>query len=249
MKQITLSLFDPALLAQTQPVNPTVYGAPARWWDAATINQTNGSIISNTTPWDDQSPNDDDAFSTAGNEPTYQTNVINGRPTVRFVDEERMLFEGGDLVLADFTILCVLLSASDSNYVSRGGFNRQIRINRLEEVRASWNVGVSGQEVVSNQFLSNANLPRMVGHRRLGTALDSPVRSFRFFDNSTEVEPISGGVSDALFGINQIGTLPSEFNTPLNIDIAELVIYDKALSSEEIRSLYNNYFKPKFALP
>lgn len=244
MKATTLNLFDTAFLARSS-VNPGSF-LPTRWYDAATIGQNNGSIVSNTTPWEDQSPNGDDAFASAGNEPTYQTNVINGRPTVRFVDEERMLFEGGDLVLDAFTILCVLLSASDSTYVSRGGFNRQIRINRLSQARASWFSGATGQELVSNLYTSNANLARMVGHRR--TAL-MPGHAFMFFDNANEVTPTTGGVDSSLFGINQLGVLPSEFATPLSCDIAEIVIYNTALSTQNIQALYTHYFKPKFALP
>lgn len=239
MKPTTLSLFDAPFLVQAA-IQPGLFN-PVRWYDAASINQANGSLISNLTPWKDLSLTRDDAFSTAGHEPTYQTNVVNGRPTVRFVGARRMLFQGGDLVLQDFTVLCVLLSASDSNYVSHSTFNRQVRTNYLNQARASWFDGNSGTELTSEQFLSNLNVPRMVGHSR------SP-DLFRFFDNLTEVPPTTGSVDSALFGVNQIGTL-GQHATPINCDIAELVIYNTALSTQSIQALYTHYFKPKFALP
>lgn len=247
MKAITLGLFDGPFLVQGG-IQPGIFN-PTRWYDAGSFSLANDSIISPEFPWDDQSPNDDDAVSTTGSEPTYkhdELSAINDRPVVRFVNEARMLFEGGDLVLDAFTILCVLNTAFDSTYVSRGGFNRQIRTSRLNEARASWFSGATGQELVSNLYTSNANIARMVGHRR--TAL-TPGHAFMFFDNANEVTPTTSGVDSSLFGINQLGVLPSEFSTPLNCDIAEIVIYNTALSTQNIQALYTHYFKPKFALP
>lgn len=253
MRATTLNLFDAAFLASAEAqaqaaVTPTSFGQPFRWYDASSLNYlTNGAFVSTGDPWDDKSPSDDDAFSTIGHEPTLQKNVINGNSTVRFVGAKRMLFEGGDLVLDAFTILCVALSASDSNYVSHSSFNRQIRINRLDEDRAGWFDGNSGSELISNQFLSNANQPRMIGHRRTD-ATDPAGRTFRFFDNATEITATTTNVDASLFGVDQIGTL-GQHATPLNIDIAELIIYDTALTTVEIQAIYNGYFKPKFALP
>lgn len=246
MRATTLTLFDAAYLAQTEApeIGPETFGPVTRWWDAASLNYlTNGATVSTSDPWDDLSANDDDAFSTTGAEPTLQKNVINGNSAVRFVGAQHMLLEGGDLELGDFTILCVALTASDSHYLAKSGVNRQIRINRLNQPRASWFSGSSGSELISNQFLSNANLPRMIGHRR-----NNSEGVFTFFDNATSVMPTTGGVNAGSFGINEIGTL-AEFSAGINMDIAELVIYNKSLLDSEIQALYYQYFKPKFALP
>lgn len=254
MQPGTLNLSDAAFILQTvtPEITPETFGPVTRWWDADSLNYlTTGAIVATDQPWDDKSVNDDDAFSTTGAEPTLQKEVINGHSTLRFVGDatgRHMLFEGGDLFLSDFTILCVALTASDSNYLGRDGFNRQIRINWNGQPRASWFGGNSGQELISNQFLSNANLPRMIGHRRFGNAPGSPIRTFRFFDNATEVLPTTTNVDDIIMVLNEIGTLAG-FATPISIDIAELVIYDRALTNEEIQTLYYEYFKPKFALP
>lgn len=247
MRATTLNLFDAAYLVQTESpsITPETFGPVTRWWDANSLEYlTNDAIITTADPWDDLSPNDDDAVTTLSNEPTFHTNVINGRPVVRFTGSDHMLFEGGDLeLMGDFTILCVGLTAADSNYLGRNGFNRQVRINRLGEPRASWFSGNSGSELVSTQFLSNASQPRMIGHRRtLGEGL------FTFFDNATLVMPTTGGVNPGSFGINEIGTL-AEFTPGINMDIAELVIYNKSLLDSEVQALYYQYFKPKFALP
>lgn len=246
MSATTLNLFDAAYLVQTESpsITPETFGPVTRWFDANSFSLANDAIISSAFPWDDQSPNDDDAFSTLGHEPTFHTNAINGRPVVRFTGADHMQFEGGDLELVgDFTILCIGLTASDSTYLGRNGFNRQVRINRSGETRASWFSGNSGSELISQLFLSNAALPRMIGHRRtLGEGL------FTFFDNATAVMPTTGGVNPGSFGINEIGTL-AEFTPGIIMDIAELVIYNKSLLDSEIQALYYQYFKPKFALP
>lgn len=245
----TLTLFDLAFLAQgatpVAGVTPASFN-PARWYDANSFSGdlADDALISPAFPWDDQSANDDDAASTNTHEPTFHTNEINGKPIVRFTAGQRMRFEGGDISLSDFTILCVALSGADSIFLSRDGGNTQIRTNRINQARASWFGGTSGEELISNQFLSNLSQPRLIGYRRFGNP--GPQRTFRFFDNLTEVMPTTGNVDTVPSLLNQIGIIDGG---PLSIDIAELVIYDTALTTDEIRALYNEYFKPKFALP
>lgn len=241
-----LTLFDPAFLIQVATpvvgITPAFFN-PVRWYDADTFSLADDAIISPAFPWNDQSPNGKDAVSDTGQEPTFHTNSINGKPIVRFAGAQHMVFE--ELFLGEFTILCVLRSGADSNYVGRVGINRQIRINRIDQPRASWFSGASGTELISNQLLSNAALPRMIGHRRNFT----PSGAFKFFDGLTDVDPIdSANWTSVTFGINEIGDLGDFTPTP-SIDIAELVIYDTSLTTDEIRTLYNDYFKPKFALP
>lgn len=246
MKALGLSLFDPAFVGRAA-VTPETFG-PARWWDADSLRDdyglTNDAIITPAYTWRDKSSNNLGAASTNGNEPQFKSSEINTRPVVRFQGTVHMLFSGGDLVLGDFTVLCVARSILDSIYVGRDGFNRQIRINRNNLHVASWFSGDSGTEKVSNSFTSNAANARMIGHRRSNNAV-SPV--FHFFDNTTVVEPDSGlACTNVAFGVNQIGVIDGG---PLNIDIAEIVIYNKALTDSEIQILYAQYFKPKFALP
>lgn len=246
MKAISLGLFDGPFLLQSPP-NPGTFG-PARWWDADTLRDdyglTNDALITPAYTWRDKSSNNLGSASTTGNEPTFKSSEINTRPVVRMQGTVHMLFSGGDLVMGDFTVLCVARSIADSIFVSRDGFNRQIRINRNDEHRASWFSGDSGTEKVSNLFTSNAANARMIGHRRGNNAV-SPV--FHFFDNTTVVEPSLGvSCTNVAFGINEIGVIDGG---PLDIDIAELAIYNKALTDSEIQILYAQYFKPKFALP
>lgn len=242
MKAIGYGLFDPPFLSRT--ISPALFG-PVRWYDADYYEYlTNDAIISITDPWDDVSTNNLDATPTAGHEPSKKSNWINDRNAVRLVGTKRFLLNGGDLVMGDFTILCVCLSLFDSIFVSHDQFNRQIRVNRSNLHKASWFSGSSGTERISNEFSSDAGAARLVGYRRSNNST-SPL--FHFFDNATKVNPAEGeGCTDVAFGINQIGIIDGG---PLAIDIGELVIYDKALSDSQIQGLYDNYFQPKFALP
>lgn len=257
MGATTLNLFDLAFLSavagQAPPVviTPTSFGQPYRWYDANSLEYlTNDAAITDNDPWDDKSPNDDDAVSTPGHFPTFRTNIINGKPTVRFAGTQRLVFEGGDLALGDFTILCIAIATADSIYLSKNGINRQVRINRVGERRASWFADQGAQEVISNLFTSNASNGGMIGHRR--TNYNDPVianREFAFFDNTIRVERRDADITpitSAVFGPGQLGIIDGG---PLLIDIGEIVIYDRALSDGEVLSLYTEYFKPKFGLP
>lgn len=244
----TLNLSDPAFLTQNAAavvITPETYGPVTRWWDAETLSyKSNDAPITVDDPWRDQSPNLLDAVTTMGREPTFKSAILNGRPAVRLpVGTKHLALVGGDLSLGNFTILCVAQSAADSIFLSKNGVNAQLRTNRLSEHRASWKPE-PGAEIASNLFSSNAALPRMIGYRRSDN--DSEARDIIFFDNSVLVERPISSVPAADFTINQIGIIDGG---PLNIDIGELVIYNKALTNAEIVSLYTSYFKPKFLLP
>lgn len=253
MKALGLGLFDGPFLLQSPP-NPGTFG-PVRWWDADSLRDdwglTNDAIIAPEFFWRDKSSNGLHARSTASplnTQPQFKSDElssINGRPVVRLQGTKRLLFDGGDLILGDFTVLVVYAAVNDSMILSHDGFNRQIRINRSGVNKASWFSGESGTENISNLLASNPSFPRMVGYRRINySALN---RDVVFFDNATLVNDDGAtGVSNVLFGINQIGVIDGG---PLNIDIAELAIYNKALTDSEIQTLYTQYFKPKFALP
>lgn len=248
MRATTLNLFDAAFLAQTQAtINPESFGPVTRWWDANSFGLTDGAILHPNIPWVDQTDSHWEASSTTGHEPVLKTNIINGNDVVRMVGTKHFLFEGAlDLTLADFTVLAVVLTANDSIILSRDQANIQLRTNHSNLPKSSW-FAFSGAEVISNAFNSNNTIARMVGYRR--TLEPSGLTSeFVFFDNSGLVNPENGptGHRRDTFPINQIGVIDGG---PLNIDIAELVIYDRSLSTSNIQTLYHKYFKPKFALP
>lgn len=247
MRPTTLTLFDPAFLADVPvsgTITPNSFGFPLRWWDAKSLDYLiDGATILPSDSWDDQSPNGMNANTTISHEPIFKSASVAGKPAVRLQGTKRLVFNGGQLSLGDFTILCVGVSINDSIFLSKNAVNRQIRINRSGEHRASWNAE-SGQEVVSNLFVSNAANPRMFGYRR--DAYSTASRDVRFFDNAAVIDRPVQTISADIFNLDQIGIIDGG---PLNIDIAELVIYDKALTNGEILSLYTEYFKPKFSLP
>lgn len=245
MRPTTLTLFDKSFLAAVPvagTVTPNSYGLPLRWWDAKSLDYlVDGVLITTSDPWEDQSPNGRDATTTTGHEPVFKSSAVGGKPAVRMQGMKRLVFNGGEIFFGDFTILAVIATANDSIFLSRNTVNRQIRTNRLSQARSSWNAE-SGQELVSDLFTSNIMQPRMAGYRRIN--YNTAQRAFKFFDNSTIVSG-GGPVSAELFNLDQIGIIDGG---PLNIDIAELVIYNKALTDGEILSLYSDYFKPKFSL-
>lgn len=244
----TLNLFDPAFLVQLSTVNsitPETFGPVYRWYDAVTLNyKSDGAAITPSDPWNDKSPNGLSAVSTLTNEPVFKTAVLNGKPAVRFtVGSKRMVFTGGALSLDNFTILVVAMVNADSIFLSKNGINVQGRVRRLGANTASWKPE-PGNEIVSNAFPSNAADTRMIGYRRSDN--NSDLRDVKFFDNGSLIERPLSGVDSTIFDPNQIGIIDGG---PLNIDIGELVIYNRALTTGEVQTLYTEYFKPKFLLP
>lgn len=209
---------------------------PLRWYDAGSYALSDGASITVANPWVDQSANLGNATTTAGFEPIFKTNIFGSLPAVRMSAPDHLAFDGGDLALpASFTIFCIHKTSSDSIWMSRAGINRQLRITRAGANVYSY---FGGGEVISGTLATAATAIKLgVWRRNDGTM------NLDFFENATN---FVGGASLPVIAYNQIGLIDGG---PLNIDIGEVVIYNTFISDVDIQALYDDYFKPKFALP
>lgn len=228
-------LINPFFVA-TAPVTPFDFN-PLRWYDAATYALADNASITTADPWVDQSVNLSDATTTLGNEPVFKTNIFGSLPAVRLSGVKHLVFDGGDLVLTNLTIICVARVYGDSIWLSRAGLNRQVRVFRSGINDYSF-VATAG-EVISGTLSQPATDARMnVWRHDFGGTTNVD-----FYENATN---FAGGPNGQTQTLSQIGIIDGG---PLNIDIGEMVIFDSFLTGPNIVALYNDYFKPKFGLP
>lgn len=170
--------------------------------------------------------------ATAAKKPLYKTNILNGRPVMRFdgVDDE---LAPATITAARFTIFCVV-KATSQNYISpfhsltSGGFIMEV---------GYWRLSRGNTIVLGNTTLAGAGFNVMTG-----ISADS---GYTLFQNGVDV---SQAYSEAGFtNPDTIGG--SAYATAfLNGDIAEVLVYNRALSTAE-RQFEENRLLTKYALP
>lgn len=217
---------------------PPVAGYEA-WWAADNIT----GLVNNdpVSSWDDLSGNSHDATQgTGGLQPVYKTGIINGLPVVRF--------DGTAILnMANFT--------DSSNWTVFAVFNRTGR-------DAQYNVVISLSQAggASESFATIAEFSFWVGQWGVYTGMDNPANSgsnstFGYYSvvkSGTSLSFFKNGSTDGsatastgVFSESHIGK--DEYGSGLAGDIAEIILYDSALSSGD-RALVEGYLAAKYAI-
>lgn len=247
----TLSLLDPAFLGTLRriPTNNLV-----AWWKADSfVGLTNNATVGDSTinrQWVDSSGN---GFSltnfVVGTEPTWATNQFTNSvgvamPGVKFNGSQ---FFGMKPLTNDnninFTLLVVLRQTAGNDGIIFGNatINRQLRANRSGANQ--WGFYDGTVEVVSSVYTLAITANKLSSCRRsAGTT-----GTITFWENLTAK---GTGTANHQTVYNQVGnSVGSIGTTPLNGVIAEMLVYNEALSDADLTALYNNYFKPRWGLP
>lgn len=228
-------LFDPCppFVGVTEPDD---FAGLIRWYAAETYNQGNATPIS--APWTDLSASLSDATPDVGFEPEFRTTFFGScRPGVFLggTGLHNFAFNSGAITFTDFTILIVGQAVSDSLVLSNSAVNRQIRLFRSGLNQVS--VFTGSVEVVSPTLTyPGTGTPRMTGWKRAADVVS-------FYENDLAVAGAGGAAS--MLALNQIGL---KDGGPLNFHLAEIAIYNVALSDGDVLTLYTDYFKPKYGL-
>lgn len=198
--------------------------------------------------WTDQSGNTKHATQATGTKrPTYKTNIQNGKPVARF--------DGGDalvtpsITLGAFTV-CVVFSASANGFIyeqsatanSNNGSYLYTDITQTSQIyraavqsgksrAANWGIG-STWRVVTQRFGGTHATNQLWINGTLQTMSDGS------FTSDPGTTPISDVIN--IGSRNQAGVF-------LTGDIAEILIYNSALSSTD-RSAVETYLQAKYAL-
>lgn len=227
-------------------------GSLKLWLDADNVAGNNttpldGSLVST---WADLSGNGNNAIQTGtGAKPTYVSNGINGNPVVRFDGANDLLDAGAGFPiigngLTIFTVLRFTSSSGSQGILgNRGG-------------GAGYMLGEEGPPTFNDRFQfvggttllsSGPTTPNSLNGQKLVLAALKDGGTLTMFTNA--IPFATSGGDGALTDIGNavtIGTNPQQGF--YNGDLAEILIYDRALNAVE-RQAVNEYFFANYSIP
>lgn len=233
------------LLGQAQINNLPQSGLIA-WWKADYFDQfslTNnapiGNITNNTT-WVDSTGNGHDLTNKVfANMPVYSTGAFNnGRAGISFAGGTKVLFMLNSLNMSNWTIMAVYkcTTSLDGIILGNSSINRQVR--RQQNVLRTFDG--NAEAISPPMFVTTAN-PHMAVWSRFGTSVDLMV--------CTNLTTATTNLTDnsAQMVLDEMGDCPSVIQ-PFTGTFAEIAVYSPPLTTNQIVSIYTNYFRPKWAL-
>lgn len=215
--------------------DPSSVSSLAMWEKADAITGiSNGGAVAT---WSDSSGNGRDLTqATAGNRPTYQTNVINGKPVVRFAAASTQYITNSTNFTTPVTVI----------YVGKqtGGSNGRV----LSSVANNWLLGYwSGgkNQAYFEGWVSSVGTPATDTNWHIYSAVETGSLSTVYADGSQIYSNASGvaGPNGISVGCWASGG-PTECS---NVDIAEVLVYSSALSSGD-RANIEDYLNRKYGL-
>jgi hypothetical protein len=214
------------------------------WLDADAIDGLNdGDPV---TTWEDQSSEGNDATQATGSaKPTYQTNELNGKPIVRFDGTDDAL-DGARPVSSTGTMFIVAKQASAVSSTTKtlvsldDGLHSQI-FTDSDSHASAWNYYADNADgIIAN-----------IG----GAAADWSIIVVKWSDNANIAFYVDGATGPADDPFNDSITaadvyrlgLDHDDSTPGDFDVAEMLIYDTALSDGD-REDVEDYLTTKYDL-
>jgi hypothetical protein len=234
-----MKLLGNTLLSKKHSTNNLVIDGLVLWLDAKVINGMDGDLVAS---WNDSSGNGYNATqSNSSNRPILKTNILNGRNVVRFNGSSSFLDipdnNNLDMGLLPKTVFLVFKANSYSGYpaiISKdGGYFTN-----------GYNIVLDGNNGKLRHFIqdgagagtynSSPNLADGV-YRSCAVSWDRSTGNYGYI-NGTSL----GAVGDLFGGVNLNNNYPLRIGRPagadtvLNGDIAEIVMYNRILSTSEL---------------
>lgn len=219
------------------------------WLNTDDVSQGNGT---NMSTWTDLSGYGNTANTVAGNEPTFQTNVLNGQSVVRFTEANTDYFEITDaaslkpntisiFIVALFTDNSsqwspFLIKTSTFSWTDGYGITRESNGNAHRTFVSHWSTNAVQTGQSANTF------------EIIGSVYDKV--NIELFDNEVS-QGADNYTSNIVHSTNPLylGIAPNSAGTgthaPLDGDIAEVIIIDQAVNAAE-RIIIHNYLSAKF---
>jgi hypothetical protein len=241
------------ILAQGVAGAPAPVGTPYQWLDAddaTTFTYSSGVVISQ---WSDKSGNARNATqAVVANQPTRQTNVVNGKAVVRF-DATNDALSYTQYSLSNRTIFMVFRNAAQLNSgtsvdLIQGGATFPIQVfgfgaqtGGVSGEVATW-LGVTTGGSTINGYYNTSNIA--AGAHQLNWTTDSS-RNFaaKLDKSSLSTTAIGGGFSATTYP----GYSGGMGGAPTGIDICEFIVYDTVLSGTDITA-NEDYLATKWGL-
>ncbi|HVU80034.1 MAG TPA: hypothetical protein VHD37_01585 [Candidatus Paceibacterota bacterium] len=222
-------------IRQASAFVPSDVSGLVEWLDASQI--TGKADGDSVATWTDASGNGYDATAVGGS-PTYQTNILNGRPVLRFVAASSQKMRAHPTVNTPYTLFVVARLNGGSN----GRILGSIYPNNQNYLCGWWNGfenTMYGEGFVrggSDSATTNWHQYTCKGTGSLTT----------FYDYGVSLASNNSGVAGLNSGLALGGYDPTGDQELSNFDIAEVIIYNVALSDSDRAAveayLYNKYF-------
>lgn len=201
--------------------------------------------------WNDSSGNGRNVTQATGvYQPTYKTNIINGKPVVRFDGSNDHLLQ--PVITGDPTALSLFVAAKRA--ASAGGqvlwghrseSTRLIQLTTNDDTTAVWQLRGSGnalQQLLITGTLTNWNI--------YTATFDKPNNNhvFRLNGGSQQTNTYAFGSETMTSTLETIGASNTGgYGFYFNGDIAEIIVYSRALSTTE-RQQVEQYLAQKYAI-
>jgi hypothetical protein len=227
-------------------LNPNIMATGlALWFKADSGIATNGT---NVVGWTDAIRGEKLNQYSAGNQPGYATNIVSGFPVVRYSGGNQWLYCSGNFTNAanlnsDMTMITVAATTNPSPqqysvYLGSGGTgqNRAMGYYQSRELMDTYNI--YGQGIASpdtNIFVTES------------WTLNSNCTALTFYQNGVQTASSTlSGVQNIGSGIS-IGAVAFASGIGWQGDIAEVLVYDHQLSSNEFAQV-NQYIGDKYGM-
>ncbi|MEI7425019.1 MAG: GDSL-type esterase/lipase family protein, partial [Candidatus Staskawiczbacteria bacterium] len=216
------------------------------WLDASqgvTTDGTTPAVDGNTVQqWNDQSIGGYNAIQlTADSKPIYKTNVMNGKPVVRF---------GGGQKIITSNFLDSSFNTSLTFFIVTATDNRGIQISTSNQGTTWYTGNDSGAIFETDNLSKQQSMMKDVG----GISLSNPTIETLVYNGSQKVMHLNGisntlsatgnlGLSGAL----TIGTLSTVDMFSYTGDIAEIIVYNSVLTDTQVEQI-ESYLMSKYGI-
>lgn len=254
-----LGMLNSVVFAQSGPAGVSSSANCPLWIkaDAGTSSTVHGAAVSN---WSDQSGNANHATQGTSNlQPLYQTNVINGMPTLLFDNntshpDQLMISDNNNLDNASgmtfYAIVRPLGLGGDVNAIvsKRTGVGSQQAYSWFFYSGSKLSLDLEGN---GNRFSTASSFSTSTNYMVsmvFDGSLAAAQRAKQYIGGSLDVTSTESSTSISNHASNlYIGAMNASDGRPFNGHIAEIIVFRKALSSSE-RKIVDNYLSAKYAL-
>jgi hypothetical protein len=231
---LVVFLYD-TQVRQAQAAIPSDISGLVEWLDASQITgKVDGDSVST---WVDATGHGYDATAVGGS-PTYKANILNGRPVLRFVAANGQKMRAHPTVGLPYTIFVLARLNGGTN----GRILGSIYPNNQNYLCGWWNGFES--TMYAEGFVKDGNVPATTAWHQFTCKGTGSLSTF--YDYGVSLASNTNGVAGLNSGLAIGGYDPTGDNELSDFDIAEVIIYNVALSDSDRAAveayLYNKYF-------
>lgn len=224
------------LLAAYSATPTTPVAGYTGWWKADALSLSDGDAVATWTA----TTGTNFTQGTAGQKPTYKTNIVNGKPVVRFDGGDRMVatgFNGG--ARPTFFFVIIPSSTSPIGFFDSAPWSAHVARNYTAGVWEWWSNA-------PNTSLGLANTNPVVLTFKMNES--GGTRTVTYRKNGTQISANTASNSNTVAWANpEVGSINNGGTAYYTGDIAEILIYNSILSDADCAST-EAYLKAKYGM-